>query len=640
MDSPRLLSIWSPQLLAFTTTGFAIKNFQGIFLDVNPAFCALTGYTRDELVGQHHSLVTHPDDIPQTDVVLQRFARGEWVNHSWRKRYVTKSGQVVHCRKKLTSLDPSDPEGKLILQIEDTSEEDRWKRESEESQRLVHENHERLAITLRSIGDGVIGTDAEGRVDFMNPVAEGLIGYSLAQAQGRPLAEVFHIIHETTLEPATNPVDEVLTTGAIVELQKNVQLILPTGEVRSIADSAAPIRSSGGETLGVVMVFRDTTDQQKLMAHVQRTVRLESLGVLAGGIAHDFNNLLSGLFTNFELLGATIAPASPSQVYLSRIVSSFDRARALTRQLLTFAKGGVPLRTAGRLSKELREGVEFVLSGSSIDADYDLASDLSLCEYDSNMISQVINNLSINAVQAMPNGGTIHVKASNVVLGPKNDGHLAPGPYVEVVIRDHGEGIPPEVLPRIFDPFFTTKSSGVGLGLATSHSILAKHDGTITVESEPGVGTTFRFYLPVLGTPSAAPPVPRAEFSPGGSILIVDDDVEVRESLGEMVLQLGFDPTLVADGQAALALLGPSPTEPRFRAIFMDLTIKGGLGGKQTVRRLREAGLTTPVVVVSGYSDDPVIVSPQDYGFTDGITKPFLRAHLVAVLARVLKPGP
>jgi len=638
MNRGGLLYSWAPELLRFTTTSFAIKNFSGEFLDVNPAFCLLTGYSREELVGRNHSIVTHPDDIDKTNAILARFARAELTDYLWTKRYVTKEGRVAECRKKLTVLDATDPLGKLILQIEDITAEQKLLRDAEEARRGSEREHEKLVITLRSIGDGVIGTDVQGRIDFMNDVAEELSGYRLVEVQGRPISEVFEIVHETTREKVPNPVEEVLLTGKTVELKKNTLLILPNGDTRAIADSAAPIRSPGGDVQGVVLVFRDMTEHQKLMSHIQRTARLESLGVLAGGIAHDFNNLLAGLYTNFELVSSAIPRASSAQVYLERIVRSFDRARGLTSQLLTFAKGGAPNRTPGDLGKTLREGAEFVLTGSPVLCRFDLAPDLGPCYYDATMISQVVHNLVINAIQAMPTGGTIDIKAENVVVDTENILHLNPGRYIMVSVRDEGMGIPFELQSRIFDPFYTTKPSGVGLGLATSHSILQKHDGTITVESGAGGGTTFRFYLPMIDGASASSPDPVfLSFRTGGPVLVMDDDATIRESLGEMLGKLGFQPVLADQGVSALKLFADARSAGApFRVAFLDLTIRGGLGGRETARRIRLFDSTTPLVVISGYSDDRVVSAPTEYGFSDVVTKPFLRSDLISVLSRVL----
>ncbi|NNM67264.1 MAG: PAS domain S-box protein [Spirochaetales bacterium] len=511
--------------------------------------------------------------------------------------------------------------------------------ETRRSQLAVEAERERLATTLRSIADGVITTDEQGRVELLNAVAEEFTGWTTAQARGLDLETVFKIIHENTREVLPNPVTKVLASGMTMELANNTVLLSRDGTERIIADSAAPIRSSDGRILGVVLVFRDMTEKQRMLFHLQRSEKLESLGALAGGIAHDFNNLLTGLFSYLELAAATVSPAGPAGGYLGKALNVFERAKALTLQLLTFSKGGVPKRTTGSLETTLREVVPFALSGSNLKAQFNIAPDLALCDYDPNQMAQVIENLVVNALQAMPQGGALEIGARNIVLDPERGGALNLGPCVEVWVKDDGPGIAPHVLPRIFDPFFTTKPQGNGLGLATVYSILRQHDGDIQVETKLGSGTTFRFYLPVSKAlaPSAVPKS-TSTYKGHGRLLVMDDEVSIRESLAELLNLLGFQTDTVGDGQGALQLVQQAKAEKRpYRAVFMDLTIPGGLGGLGAITQLRGFEPELPVFVISGYSEELVMVSPQEYGFTDGLVKPFQMQDLRRVLARNLK---
>jgi len=364
--------------------------------------------------------------------------------------------------------------------------------ERKRSEARIAEERERLLVTIRSIGDGVITTDVAGIITLMNKVAEELTGWGQAEAIGRPLTEVFNIINEFTRVRCINPVDKVLATGGIIGLANHTALIRRDGSECSIADSGSPIRDRESRIVGVVLVFRDITEKLKADLALQNAQRLESISILAGGIAHDFNNLLGGIFGYIDIARerAEVGNARQAADLLAKSLAVFDRAKSLTRQLLTFSKGGMPVRKTQRLAKLVRDAVHFVLSGSRITATISLPEDLWLCDFDENQLAQVIDNITLNACQAMPSGGRIEVSAANVA--PENVPRLLPPlPHVRITIQDFGIGISPDHRTRIFDPFFTTKQQGSGLGLATSYSIIKKHDGCIEVESELGEGSAF-----------------------------------------------------------------------------------------------------------------------------------------------------
>ena len=277
---------------------------------------------------------------------------------------------------------------------------------------------ERLAVTLRSIGDGVITTDTSGNIVIMNKVAEDLTGWKLDEALGKPLATVFNIINENTRKPHENPVAKVLSSGQIVELANHTLLISRDGTERIIADSGAPIKDKDNKTIGVVLVFRDMTEKQQLQDSMQRAQKLESLGVLSGGIAHDFNNLMGGIFGYIDL---AIAKSTEEEVIqrLSKAMNAIERARSLTGQLLTFAKGGAPIQKIAHLFPFVEETAKFALSGANVSCNFGVSQDLWACNFDKNQIGQVIDNLIINAQQAMPVGGTIEMSARNISLAEK-----------------------------------------------------------------------------------------------------------------------------------------------------------------------------------------------------------------------------
>jgi len=495
---------------------------------------------------------------------------------------------------------------------------------------------ERLRVTLRSIGDGVIATDTDGRVVLMNNVAETLTGWGQQEAQGKPLDEVFVIINEKTRQPCDNPATLVMASGKVVGLANHTVLISREGTERVLADSGAPIVDADQRVIGVVLVFQDVTEKHRMEEEFFRMEKLRSLGVLAGGIAHDFNNILTGILGSISLARLSLPDELEPRVRLKEAEQATLRARDLVLQLLTFAKGGSPITENVDLNRIIRESAQFACSGSAVQCDFSLSLDLWLVHGDPGQLSQVVQNLVLNAVQSMPEGGTIRIQAENVAADGNHP--VPPGKYVRVDIQDSGIGIPPEHLPRVFDPFFTTKPRGSGLGLATVHSIIQHHEGHIGVNSQPGKGTTFSLYLPASEQkPEALPAREERLHSGGGKILIMDDEELVREVMGQMLLKLGYTVSFAADGTEALHVYQQARDQGEpFAAVIMDLTIPGGMGGKEAIGQLLQLDPQAKAIVSSGYSDDPIMSDYRAFGFTGVIAKPYKISDLSAVLQQVL----
>jgi CheY-like chemotaxis protein len=371
---------------------------------------------------------------------------------------------------------------------------------------------------------------------------------------------------------------------------------------------------------------------------MERTAKLESLGVLAAGIAHDFNNLLGALFGHLELARAGLGEASAERAHLNLAYDAFERAKALTGQLLAFAKGGAPVREVGSVARSVEQCVEFALSGSNVSAELELQDDLWNAEYDGNQLAQAFDNILINAKQAMPAGGTLRITGCNVVAEQGPALELAPGRYVKLSFADRGPGISPAILERIFDPFFTTKASGSGVGLTAAYAIVKNHDGHIEVESQRGGGATFHVWLPAATEPASnAAPAPRELQRGHGVVLVMDDDDMVRHVAGSILTHLGYEPVLTCDGAEALervrALLAEG-TPPS--AAMLDLTVRSGEGGRETVGPLRKLIPDLPIIASSGYSDDPVMAEPALFGFSASLHKPFRLSELGDLLARLM----
>jgi PAS domain S-box-containing protein len=392
-----------------------------------------------------------------------------------------------------------------------------------------------------------------------------------------------------------------------------------------------------GFTVDITERRQAEEQRQKLEDRLNRVQKLESLGILAGGIAHDFNNLLSGIFGNIEIAVDNTKEESVFD-YLTQAMNAIDRARGLTRQLLTFAKGGAPLKKVDRLTPFLQDSVRFALSGSKASSCFSIPEDLWACEYDRTQIGQVIDNLVINAKQAMPEGGVIEISARNIIADNDRHTDLLPGNYIQVSFKDHGIGMSRDTLPKIFDPFYTTKPQGHGIGLAACYSIVHRHGGFIDVESEPGKGSTFHVYLkasPLEPALEQAQPVFKHRGS--GTILVMDDEEMIRNMVGNMLKGFGYSVLFAKNGREAAELfISEIKAERRLAAIILDLTVPGGLGGREAIGEIRKQDSQIPVFVASGYSEDPVIASPEKYGFTAGICKPFRRKELVEMLKKHL----
>lgn len=498
---------------------------------------------------------------------------------------------------------------------------------------------ERLAITLQSIGDGVITTDLNGDIQLLNRVAEDLTGWSYKEAVGQPLEEIFHIVDYATRKRLENPVSRVIASGQTVNITPGTVLIARDGWERFIADSAAPIFNSKSKILGVVLVFRDISEKRKMEFEISKLDKLKSIGLLAGGIAHDFNNLLAAILGNISLARITAGSGSAVNERLVKAETAVMKAKGLTQQLLTFAKGGAPVKKVISIEELLRESVIFALRGSNTQYQFEIKPNLRSVEADSGQISQAINNLIINADQAMPMGGTITIAAENCTLRPHNSVPLPPGDYVKVAIRDQGAGIAEKHLHLIFDPYFTTKETGSGLGLATVYSIVNRHGGAIEVSSRKNIGATFVMYLPASAQQTVSENNEQKAIQKGsGKVLIMDDDQDVREVAGMMLTELGYSVAYAGDGQEAVHLYQEAMRDRRpFDYVILDLTIPGGMGGEETIKKLLEIDPEIKAIVSSGYSSSPIMADFKKYGFTAVAVKPYNIGELSRIFHEISK---
>ncbi|MEQ8172784.1 MAG: PAS domain S-box protein [Candidatus Eremiobacterota bacterium] len=501
---------------------------------------------------------------------------------------------------------------------------------------LLSSEKERLSVTLQSIGDGVITTDIKGTIILINKVALELTGWKEEEAIGKSIREVFYVENEKTGDLCENPVEKVLRTSVSVNISSQARLVSRDGTKRLISDSGSSVRDKDGNIIGVVLVFRDITEQRKLEEELLKASKIESLGTLAGGIAHDFNNILTAIMGNISLGKMYVEPDDELYEILSEAEKASLRAKNLTRQLLTFSKGGSPIKMSASISELVIDTTNFALSGSKIKPEFFIADDLWPVEIDTAQISQVINNLVINAKEAMVNGGKIEIKMEN--LQDPSNLPLKEGKYLKITIKDYGTGISKENISRIFDPYFSTKPFGTGLGLASVFSIIKKHDGLITADSDYGKGTVFYIYLPALDVSSSAPARPQHKsFKEDMRILVMDDEDIVLKTTGMILKRLGYKTDFAKDGTELIDIYKREKDKGTpFDLLIMDLTIPGGMGGKEAIEKLKEIDRDVKAIVSSGYSNDPIMADFKTYGFMGVVVKPYKISELSDILNKVL----
>jgi two-component system, cell cycle sensor histidine kinase and response regulator CckA len=475
-------------------------------------------------------------------------------------------------------------------------------------------SEEQLAITLRSIGDGVIATDAQGHINFLNPVAERLTGWTQAEAQGKDLPEVFAIVNEATRQTVESPVEKVLREGRVVGLVNHTLLIARDGTETPIADTGAPIRDAQGDLRGSVLVFHDVSERKRLELQLLQAQKMESVGRLAGGIAHDFNNLLTAILGYTELAELDSSAGSAVQSHLHNIHQAGERAADLTRQLLTFARRQVIEPRVLNLN-ELATSLEAMLRrllGENIELVFVLDTDLGAVEVDPGQFTQIVVNLALNARDAMPQGGKITIETSNATLDEayaRQHSDVVPGEYVLLAVSDTGVGMEEGIRLHIFEPFFTTKEKGrgTGLGLATVYGIVKQAGGHIWLYSEPGEGATFKIYLPRTNQPleRQEAPQPRAILPPGKeTVLLVEDEPAVRALALEVLSARGYRVLEADNGVVGLQKAQAYPGEI---ALLITDVVMPQMSGNELADRLQTVRPDMKVLYMSGYTENTIV---------------------------------
>ncbi|MFC1718514.1 PAS domain S-box protein [Candidatus Poribacteria bacterium] len=507
----------------------------------------------------------------------------------------------------------------------------RWRaeltlRDSELKYRVLVENTNEAIIVIQ-----------DGMIKFLNPRTVELTGYSETELTSRPFQD---FVHPDDQEMLLNRYSGVLK-GEGPSHVPPFRITHREGGIRWGEGSTVVITWEGRPNSAILHFLSDITERKRMEEELLKTEKLESLGVLAGGIAHDFNNILTAILGNISLAGMYLESGTTSgkaTEILREAERASMRAKELTQQLLTFSKGGAPVKELATIGQIVKDAATFASRGSSTVCEFSIPDDLRPVEIDRGQIDQVINNLIINACQAMPAGGVIKLQAQNISITAVDALPLKDGEYIKLSVADQGVGMPEAIIQKIFDPFFTTKQAGNGLGLATSYSIIQKHNGYLTVESEMGVGTIFHIYLP-----ASIDEIPvtekREEAAPvmgEGRILVMDDERNIRDLTVAVLSKLGYRVSTSVDGAEAIQLYQEAENSGQpYDAVIMDLTIPGGMGGKETVERLMEIDPNVKAIVSSGYSTDPIMSNFREHGFQGVIVKPYKIMDLSAVLHRV-----
>jgi PAS domain S-box-containing protein len=521
--------------------------------------------------------------------------------------------------------------------------EDELERVRHEHEELLRQSEEKYRTVADFTYDWEFWLGPDDNFLYCSPSCERITGHAAA-AFASDASLLRKLVHPDDLIDFDHR--QAAKDGTIAQ-GFDFRIIHADGSIRWISHTYLPVYNDQGKFLGTRGSNRDVTERKRWQDEATKERNLAALGVLAGGIAHNFNNLFQGLLGNISLAMAEVDESSSAFKYLAKAEQVYVEATKLTSQLLAFSNGGSPLRSDILPADHIREEAAALLAGSELAAEFDLPATLWPIHVDQAQFRNVIKNLVQNAMDAMSakTGGQLKITASNETLekGPRTHPTLVPGHYVRISIEDHGCGISQEHLPRIFDPYFSTKElgcqQGMGLGLSLCDTIIKRCGGAITVQSQPGEGSTFQIYIPALVATAQKTAVTRDQEVQGPRLLLMDDDLEVVEVTTKYLRLSGYRVDSTLDGEAALAAYQEARAagDP-YALVILDLTIPGGLGGKEVIASLKDIDPEVKAIVFSGYTDDLVITNFAEYGFVAACSKPLLLSEMKEVINSVLAP--
>ncbi len=609
-----------------------VENDEVVYM--NQKICEILGYPPDELKYLTGVDIAAPEEINKVRRIREEAFQNKRYPFEFEYWIIRKDGARRYIRNHYSRTQMGDREHVFII----TSDLTKHKL----SEEMIRAERERLMITLKSIADGVIATDTLGTIQLTNPVAQELLKLSEEKLYLKNIDLFFHLRDLKSGQTILNPINSMFSNNIDLTPYQSAELILSDGIRKIIEYTSSQIRDQNQQVIGAVLVFRDITQKQRMEEELFKNQKIESLGILAGGIAHDFNNILTGFLGNISLvkLYAIRHQLEPVTERMREAENAVIKAKELTHQLLTFSKGGIPIKKTTSINNLIHESASFLLRGSNIKIEIQFPSDIGYVDIDEGQINQVIHNLVINAKEAMPEGGVITITGINCFITPDMGIPLVAGKYVKITFTDQGHGIAPEHIKKIFDPYFTTKSHGNGLGLAITYSVIRKHNGYISVQSTPSRGSTFTIYLPMsTNTLNSKTDLDNPLHSGNRyrRILIMDDDQMILDTVADLLSFLGYNVITAHDGQEALNLYSEALKQGKnVDLVIMDLTIPGGMGGKETIKKLMELDPSARAIVSSGYSNDPIMAAFRDYGFMGVVAKPFKIEELSQIIDGIL----
>lgn len=579
---------------------------RGTHVLVNRAYLDMFGYaSAEELIGTSVVHLIAPESRDALIAIIEARANGEPAPTDYELIALRKDGTKFEMEVRVSQYELEGENYTLVILRDIT--------ERKQAEAALREAEERFRQLGEAAFEGIAITE-KGHVVNGNSRLCQMLGYEISEMIGRPVSDfIAPESRELVLEMVRTNHEQPYEHAV---LRKDGSTLPVEAHGRMITWKGQPLR---------VTALRDITERKRTEEHLFRAQRLESLGTLAGGIAHDFNNMLGGFFGYLELIQRS-QDRKEAENYARKAMAGLERARNLTGQLLTFARGGIPAKIPVDLNNLVAETIEFVLAGWDGTVDFQAGKDLPPTEADPNHMKQVLENLLINARQAMQGRGRILLSTA-----------LHPPSQIRLTVKDEGVGISPEDLPRIFDPFFSTRAKGTGLGLAMVHSIVTKHGGSIQVTSAPGAGTAFMVDLPVSNNPIPSKTGTEAETTTRRAyrVLVMDDEPHIREISVKLLEVLGHKVETAKHGAEAVdAYARQKAAGEPFDLVILDLTVTGGMGGQETMSMLRDIDPAVRAIVSSGYSEDPIVAHPEQFGVVGSLLKPWSLKELEQVLQK------
>ncbi|MEE9913221.1 MAG: PAS domain S-box protein [Deltaproteobacteria bacterium] len=629
-------------LLYMIPDGMLMISKEGRITYVNKALEQIIGCRRSEILGTHFTdprwnfKCIEAASVPEDSVFQSVFHTGQETADKVCRMEFEKGSQRTFLISATVHHDLQGEMAGIAAIIHDCTELNRVREENQEIKTV----YERLAEYSDEV---IFRIQAEsGRIVYINGAAENILGYSLTdyQSDERIQTKVIPGSHLNAWMAAVEKTEDAKN------VLKNVIMECTTREGQTVIMefTVISVRNDRGGTAYFECIGRDITVRRFMEAELAKAQKLESIGLLAGGIAHDFNNIMTAVFGSLALAKMESLPESPVFKRLLNAEEHCMKAKALTRKLLTYSRGGSPQRKTASIANVIRDAVNFSLSGKNIECRFKLPEGLWAAQIDESQMHQVVHSLVSNAAEAMPQGGVINIGAHNVELTADQIQPLKAGCYIQWYVRDHGVGISQEHMKRIFDPYFTTKQmgsiKGMGLGLAICYSIVKSHEGMITVKSTPGAGTTFTVYIPASsGEKDDQRPVAGREATavPKPNVLLIDDEQILLDVTGSMLKHIGYDVVTAKNHGDAMAYYQQARDAGNpFSLIIMDLTMRGDEGGEIAIRRWKETYPDVKAVISSGYMNDPVIEEFWKYGFVGAMVKPYSLTELKTSLEKIL----